>query len=155
MDIMQFLEGISPWWWVAAALALGAIEMATMSFFLIWPALAALCVAGFLVVSPDLTGTAQIVVFAGLGILFTVIGRILMSRMGTDGDQASTLNQRGKMLEGRSAKVLDFTDGHGVVEVAGMRWQALWPEGETAQAGDTVRITGANGMVLDVKSPSA
>jgi membrane protein implicated in regulation of membrane protease activity len=153
MDIMQFLDGISPWWWVALALALGAVEMATMSFFLIWPALAALCVAGFLAISPQMAGTSQIVIFAGLGILFTFSGRYLMARYGDGGGALTGLNLRSKRLVGRNATVLEFLDAEGVVEVEGIRWRAIWPEGQTAKVGDRVRVTGADGMTLSVESP--
>jgi membrane protein implicated in regulation of membrane protease activity len=156
LDIITILEGISPWWWVAFALALGAVEMATTSFFLIWPALAALCVAGMLAIWPNLYGTAQVSTFAGLGILFTFIGRALMRRYGDFGEETlPDLNQRSRELVGRSAKVLDFSDGQGTIEVDGLRWRALWREGESAAPGDKVRITGANGMILTVGSKAS
>ncbi len=152
MDILQILHGISPWWWVAFALALGAIEMATMSFFLIWPALAALFVGAFLAVAPDMAGTSQVVIFAGLGILFTFSGRYVMGRYGDGGGGLPGLNDRAKQLVGRHGTVLEIDGTEGAIEVEGIRWRALWPKGQTANAGDKVRITGANGMTLDVTS---
>ncbi len=149
---MQFLVGISPWWWVAFALALGAIEMTTMSFFLIWPALAALCLGVLLAILPDLSGTAQIVIFAALGIAFTFIGRYLMSRFGDGAELAPTLNQRGNHFVGRTGKVLEFASGQGVIEVEGMQWRANWPEGKTAEIGAKVRIVKADGMTLHVET---
>lgn len=155
MDLLQVLQGISPWWWVAFALALGAIEMATMSFFMIWPALAALCIGGLLAVAPGMSGTSQIVVFAGLGILFTFSGRYLMGRYGDGADTLPGLNDRATQLVGRHATVLEFEDAEGAIEVEGIRWRALWPKGQTAQVGDRVLITGAKGMTLEVASPDA
>lgn len=155
MDILHILQGISPWWWVAFALALGAVEMATMSFFMIWPALAALCVGGFLAIAPQMSGTSQIVVFAGLGILFTFSGRYLMGRYGDGGDGLPGLNDRATQLVGRHGTVLECDGSEGAIEVEGIRWRALWPKGQTAKAGDRVLITGANGMTLDVVSPDA
>lgn len=155
MDIMQVLDGISPWWWVAFALALGAIEMATMSFFLIWPALAALCVGLLLAVAPDMSGTSQIVVFAGLGIVFTFLGRYLMGRYGDGADTLPGLNSRAEQLIGRHGTVLEFADSEGAIEVEGVRWRALWPAGQTAKTGERVRITGARGMELEVESPKS
>lgn len=152
MDILQLLQGISPWWWVAFALALGAVEMATMSFFLIWPALAALCVGGLLAVAPQMAGTSQIVVFAGLGILFTFSGRYLMGRYGDGADTLPGLNSRAQQLIGRHGTVLEISGSEGAIEVEGVRWRARWPEGQTAKPGDRVRITGAMGMELEVCS---
>lgn len=149
---MSFLVGISPWWWVAFALALGAIEMTTMSFFLIWPALAALCLGVLVAISPTLSGNLQIVVFAALGIAFTFTGRYLMSRYGDGANKAPTLNQRGNHFVGRAGKVLEFAAGQGVIEVEGMQWRANWPEGQTAEVGAKVRIVKADGMTLYVES---
>lgn len=149
---MDFLVGISPWWWVAFALALGAIEMATMSFFLIWPALAALVLGGLVAISPSMSGNIQIVVFAALGIVFTFTGRYFMSRYGDGAEPAPTLNQRGNHFVGRAGRVLEFSSGQGVIEVEGMQWRANWPDGQTAEVGAKVRIVKADGMTLHVES---
>jgi len=36
ITVFQWVANLSPWWWVAFGIGLGAVEMATMSFFLIW-----------------------------------------------------------------------------------------------------------------------
>ena len=77
-DIFQFLSGISPWWWVAIALALAIVEVLTFSFFLIWPALAALAVAVLMWIMPDMSGSAQLLWFAIMAVVFTVAGRQLV-----------------------------------------------------------------------------
>ncbi len=71
MNLFSFLQGISPWWWLAFGVALGAVEMATMSFFLIWPAIGAAIIAGVLLVLPDLAPNAQIALFAVLAVVLT------------------------------------------------------------------------------------
>ena len=78
MQILEFLNGISPWYWVAFALALGALEMATFSFFLIWPALASLIVAILLAASPELSPAVQVSVFAIGAIFLTFAGRFMV-----------------------------------------------------------------------------
>ena len=90
METLQFLNDISPWWWVAFALALGALEMATMSFFLIWPALSALIVAGLLAMTPSMTPEAQISTFSIVAVILTVLGRIVINRYGDGGGEAET-----------------------------------------------------------------
>jgi len=153
MEIIQFLEGVSPWWWVILAFALGSIEVATMSFFLIWPALAALAMAGFLVITPDISGTAQIAIYAILSIIFTFVGRFLLYKYGDGGGTADqTLNNRSSQLIGRPATVLDFNAGDGAVEIEGTRWQAQWADGETAKVGTTVRVTKADPMMVYVEN---
>ncbi|NOX73459.1 MAG: NfeD family protein [Alphaproteobacteria bacterium] len=148
MDIFPFLENISPWWWVAFGIGLGALEMATMSFFLIWPGLAALGVALLLGMAPALSGNAQITVFAIGSIALTFAGRSLLHRYG-DGDGADgKLNSRANLMIGRHAKVLDFAGPEGNVTIDGIRWRARWPAGVTTKSGETVKVTGAEGMTL-------
>ncbi len=153
MEIIQFLEGVSPWWWVILAFALGSIEMATMSFFLIWPGLAALAMAGLLVISPDMSGPAQIATYAVMSIVFTFGGRFLLAKYGDGGGAADeTLNNRSSLLVGRSAKVLEFDSGNGAVEIEGTRWQARWADGQTAKVGASVRVTKADPMMVYVEN---
>ncbi len=153
MEIIQFLEGISPWWWVILAFVLGSIEMATMSFFLIWPCLAALAMVVLLILSPDMSGPAQIAIYAILSIAFTFVGRFLFAKYGDGGGAADeTLNNRSSLLIGRSAKVLGFNAGNGAVEIEGTRWQARWADGQTAKVGASVRVTKADPMLVYVEN---
>lgn len=153
MEYIQMLDGMSPWWWVILAFALGSIEMATMTFFLIWLGLAALCMAGILVLAPEMSGAMQITLFSVLSVVLTFAGRYLLNKYGDGaGDSGENLNKRSAYLVGRSATVLEFDGGMGVVEVEGMRWRAQWAESQTSVAGENVRITRADAMVLYVTS---
>jgi len=152
MEFLDILNGISPWWWVAFALALGALEMATMSFFLIWPALSALVVAGLLAATPNLSAEAQISTFAIAAVILTILGRIVINRYGDGGgNEESILNDRGKRFIGRTGTILEFANGHGIVEVEGMRWRASFPQDAKGDIGETVRIVGADGLTLQVE----
>lgn len=155
MDILQILTGMSPWWWVIVAFALGSIEMATMTFFLIWPGLAALCMAGILVLAPNMSGTMQIFLFAIISIILTFLGRYLLNKYGDGGEVGDeTLNNRASQLVGRTAKVLEFEHGIGVVQVNGMRWRAEWPKGQVTALGESVLITKAEPLLLYVENPT-
>lgn len=155
MDVFDFLNGISPWWWVAAALALGTIEILTFSFFLIWPALAAFFVAIFLWIFPESSGATQILIFAVLSAVLTLIGRQwVMSRKPTSENPG--LNNRASALIGRNAVLIEDLSGTalGNVEVDGIRWRArLESDGETAATGTSLRITSTEGMVLILSTP--
>ena len=152
LEAFEFLNGISPWWWVAFALALGAFEMATMSFFLIWPALSALIVAALLALTPDMTQEGQLSIFAVASVLLTVLGRIVINRYGDGGGNEETvLNNRGKRFVGRTGTVLEYENGHGVIEVEGMRWRANFPKDTAGEIGASVRIVSAEGMTLNVE----
>ena len=148
IPVFDFLEGISPWWWVAFGVALGAVEMATMSFFLIWPALAALLMAFILWIAPGMSGEAQIMIFAIASVALTFLGRSVLNRYGDGGAPETALNKRSEQLVGRRAKVL-MSDGHeGSVEIDGVRWRAKW---DARHNGAThVKIDAADGMTLSV-----
>ncbi|WP_340110494.1 NfeD family protein [Pikeienuella sp. HZG-20] len=146
-DIFALLDGASPWWWVALSVAIGVAEMLTFSYFLIWPALAALAVGGALWLAPELGGGVQLAIFAVLAVLFTVAGRVMLSRRRPAGGGAR-LNRRAAQMIGRTAKALSaFEHGEGVLLIDGVRWAARLSEGE-AKAGDALRVVGADGMTL-------
>lgn len=155
MNFFDILNGISPWWWVAFAFGLAVLEMATMSFFLIWPAMAAVLVAVVLAASPDLTAQWQLTAFAVLSILLTIIGRFILNKFGDGGDaQHATLNKRAAHFVGRTGTVLKFAKSEGVIEIEGMQWRARWPEGQDAEIGQTVRVVKAEGMTFEVETES-
>lgn len=151
MAIFDFLNGMSPWYWVALAFGLGALEMATMSFFLIWPALAALTMGGLLAASPNMTAETQVISFAVLAVLLTVIGRYLFTKYGDGGEVSETLNKRSAHFIGRTGAVLEFANTEGVIELEGMRWRAKWIGDAGSAKGDKVRVTDVDGMVLHVE----
>lgn len=153
MEYLRLLDGAAPWWWIILAFVLGSIEMATLSFFLIWPALAALSMAGLLVVVPDMSGPTQISIFAVLSVVLTFVGRSIIKKYGDGAVKTDdTLNNRSAHLVGRSADVLEFASGRGVIEIEGMRWRAEWRDGETSAPGKKVRVIKADAMLLYVEN---
>lgn len=146
-DLFSFLDGASPWWWVALAIAIGAVEMLTFTYFLIWLSLAALAVGGISAVIP-MTGQGQIIAFAVLSILFTVAGRFYLRRTRQKPSDSPKLNRRSDKLIGREGKALDdFDRNEGVVLVDDVRWRARLAIGE-ARKGDAVVVIDADGMQL-------
>jgi membrane protein implicated in regulation of membrane protease activity len=149
--LLDFLYGISPWWWVTLGVVLIGLEMATMSFFLIWPGFAALVIGLMLAFWPDLGGEAQVALFAGLAIAFTWIGRTIIARTGQAETDRPQLNRRTGRLIGRRAKVvISFESGEGKVEIDGVRWRAR-NTGAEVEKGAEVTVTGAEGMILKVE----
>ena len=146
------IEGLSAWWWVALAIGLGAVEMLTMSFFLLWPALAALVVAVLVGLIPSMPGEIRVAGFAAIAIILTFVGRALMQRFGDGGGAQSTLNARSSQLVGRKGKVLSWQSGEGSVEVDGIRWRARWDGDQVSAEGRSVEITAAEGMTLVVRN---
>jgi inner membrane protein len=141
---------VSPWWWVALAILLGAIEMLTPTTVLVWSAAAALVTALVLWLAP-LGLFAQVALFAVLSIVFTFAGRALVPRR-IQPDDGSTLNRRTDQVLGREAVVVAFEHGEGRVTVDGVPWPArLEPGMAVPEAGDRVLVTGADGIVVRVR----
>ena len=152
IGIFDFLEGLSPWWWVAGGIALGVIEMATMSFFLIWPGLAALVMAVLVYFAPGLSGEVQVALFAIIAVVLTFLGRGLIARYGDGGAPETTINSRADQLIGRHGLVLGVTGPDARVEVDGIPWPAI-VESDDILPGTTVEITDAIGTTLKIRNP--
>jgi len=152
ITVFQWVANLSPWWWVAFGIGLGAVEMATMSFFLIWPALGALIMAGIVAVGPPMSGEFLVSTWAILSVGLTFAGRSYMNRFGDGGEPETALNNRSKQLVGRQAKVLSWDHGEGAVEIDGMRWRAVAENGGAFINNTPVNIVKAEGMTLTVTS---
>ncbi|MEO0820531.1 MAG: NfeD family protein [Pseudomonadota bacterium] len=155
--IFAFLDGASPWWWVAVGLAIGVVELLTFTTYLLGPAAACFAVAALLFAVPDAGGTTQVAGFAISVLLFGVLGSVLSRRFNSGGAAgAGGLNRRGKVLLGREAVVeTAFTAGIGNVSVDGVVWRArLAPgadgDGAAIQPGERLKIADIDGATLVV-----
>jgi len=151
-DLFAWLDGASPWWWIALALGLGAVEMVTFTYFMLWLGLAAFTVGIALAAIPSMSGSTQLLIFAILSILYTAAGYYWVSRRQADEPEVS-LNRRGAAVIGRQGIVEDaFKAGIGVIEVDGIRWRARLAESTPPpEPGATVRVTAAEGMTVVVE----
>lgn len=153
MDVGLFtwLETLSPWWWVTLGVGLSALEMVVFSFALIWPGIAAIIMAVILWIVPGMQGELQVALYAVLSITLMFLGRGFLKRFG-DGGPETNLNSRSEQMVGHKAKVVDFDLGVGHIELNGLRWAAEWPEGQSAEAGQVVKIIAADGMSVQVEN---
>lgn len=146
-DLFSALDGASPWWWIALAIAIGAVEMLTFTYFLIWIALAALTV-GLTMAAAPLGGQEQVVAFAVLSILYTVVGRFIVKRMRQTPSETPGLNRRSEQLIGRKGKALsDFENDEGLVVIDDVRWRARLAIG-SVRKGESLVVIDAEGMQL-------
>ncbi|PIP97569.1 MAG: hypothetical protein COW75_05210 [Rhodobacterales bacterium CG18_big_fil_WC_8_21_14_2_50_71_9] len=145
--MFAFLTGAAPWWWIIAGLALGAVEMLTFSYILIWPGLAAVAVGLWLFAQPGLSGGGQVALFALLSLAFAVAGRAWVMRRKPPPPEAAGLNRRAARLVGRRARVAEALGGDLCeVEIEGERWRARGAGPLTP--GDERGVRGADGMTL-------
>lgn len=142
---------MSPWWWVALAIALGAGEMLTTTTLLLWSAIAALGTAVVFWLAGPAGWPVQLGVFAVLSILITFAGRMIVSRRRRP-DAASPLNRRAEQLVGREGEVLAFDRSEGRILIDGIPWRARLEGALPIPApGDRVRIVAAEGIVVVVR----
>lgn len=151
MAVFELLQGISPWWWVALAILLAAVEMVTVTTVVVWSALAALVTALALWALPGLGGAEQIALFAAGSIAFTFAGRAVVGRFGQR-EETGNLNRRAAQVVGREAVVDRFDRDEGQVTVDGVPWPARLEEGAATPAvGARVRIVATEGIVVRVR----
>ncbi len=149
--ILTFLQGMSPWWWVAFALTLGALEMLSMAFFLIGPALAALLMSIILVAFPEMPGTVQLALFGVLSVLLT-LGFKSQRHLFQQSETPNSLNDRTARMVGKRGKVISFHHGTGSIEVEGIHWQAKAdPTALGLKAGALVEVEGVEDGTLVIR----
>lgn len=145
-EFFNWVSDASPWLWLALGILLVAVEILAPSFIMIWPGLAAICMAVLTWLAPGVSGQALIAIFAALSIALLFGGRALMARVEQDEPQ-STLNARGKSMIGRQAKVLSVSGSQGKVEIDGIQWPATW-DTHAPEEGQIVKVTEASGVNL-------
>lgn len=151
---MDVLWQTSPWWWIALAILLAAIELLTISTVLIWSACAAVLTAFALWAFPELGLAAQIALFATASILLLIVGRWAMERFAPDPARTDNpkLNRRAEQLTGRTAEVVAFSFHEGQVTIDGVPWPARLDGTERTPApGDRMEVIATDGIVVWVR----
>lgn len=151
-DVTHFLNSIEPWhWWTLGAILI-AIEIASTTFYLLWPGIAAILVGVLEYFYPSLDGRLAIFLFAILAVAATVIWK--RSPWGRhDHTPHATLNAaRGEQYRGRIVSAAeDFSGGHGAVLVDDTRWRAVTIDGSSPNLGDAMVVVDADGVTLKVR----
>jgi hypothetical protein len=133
--------------WLAIGGVLLAIEVATGSGWLLWPAASA-AMMGVLGLVVRLELNAQIMVFAVLTIATTLAGRSFFPRVG-HGHDINDTRSRLAGLDGVAAG--DFREGRGRVFVDGKEWAAQLDGSGALASGMKVIVVSADGACLTVR----
>jgi membrane protein implicated in regulation of membrane protease activity len=142
---------VQPWHWWALAAILIAIEVATPTFYFLWPGLAAALVGIILYADPTLSVDAQVILFSVLAVLSTMLWKRYAPRDWLSTEPHPTLNRRTSHYAGRRAKAAeDFTAGRGAVLIDDTRWSAVTIDGSDPASGEMVTVIGADGTILRV-----
>jgi membrane protein implicated in regulation of membrane protease activity len=132
------------WVWLAVAAIFLAAEVPTASGYLLWPAASAGAVA-VLTLWLAIAWPYQLITFAALTIVSTIVGRRLMPRR--TAHEGPDISNRGSGLAGRFGKaVAPFSAGQGRVFVDGAEWMAELEPGQTPpEPGARVEVVAVHG----------
>ncbi len=135
--------------WLLLALILGGLEILTLSFFLLWPALAALIVAVITFFFPSLAPAWQIVLFAVLTVLLLIPGRRWVKKSHLTRNE-NIVNERGAQMIGKLGTISSGADGIYRVKMGDGEWSARGPK--TLKRGEQIRVTAVDGITLKVEA---
>ncbi len=136
------------WHWWSLGIALLVLEAFAPGAIFLWMGIAAGVVGLVLLVAPAIAWQAQLIAFAVLSVV-AVVGWRLFQRGRGARREASTLNRRGEQYVGRRF-TLDqpIVNGDGKLRIDDTMWRVA---GEDMAAGTTVRVVGADGVILKVQ----
>jgi len=144
---MELLGQLDYWHWFVLAIILIILEVFSPGVFFIWMGLAAGIVGLVLLAVPDLGWQYQLLIFALLSVTDIFAARLILKRRPIKTDQPH-LNRRGEQYTGRTFTLQDpIVNGEGKITVDDSTWKI---RGEDCPAGTKVRVTGADGVVLQV-----
>lgn len=156
MESLTGLYASHPFWvWVAIGAIFLAVEVATGTGWLLWPAAAAAVVALLTLIAPGLPLPIELAVFAGLTIASSLTARRYLPR-GIHGDGPDINDPSARLVGRHGAVTAAFIDGRGRVDVDGKDWSAELEGGGGLGLGSPVEVTGViDGARLRVRVGSA
>ena len=135
--------------WAAVALLLFAAEALAPGAFMLWLGFAAVVVFVVVLFFSGIPVLAQAAIFVVLSFVSIQVYRRWFRKREKPSDQPA-LNRRTVALIGRVVPLeRAIVDGHGRVQIADAFWEVVGPE---LPAGTQVRVTGADGMTLQVEA---
>lgn len=144
----ELIAELSYWHWIVAGLVFVIIEMFVPGAFFFGMGLAALITGAALWLAPEFPWQWQLFCFAVLALISIMAGRHWIKSRPIETDQP-LLNRRGAQYIGRSFTLLeDIDNGQSKIQVDDTTWRV---QGEAGKAGDTVRVTGVDGVMLRVE----
>lgn len=149
---MEWLSETQWLWWVAAALALGLIEIASLDLVFSMLSFAALAAAGAAGLGQGFT--VQVLVFVATAVLLLAVLRPIALRKLKPAGAGERTNA--DALVGRTAVVIqEVTDRAGLVKLTGEEWTARTAPGGVLPVDETVqvlRIEGATAVVAPLNT---
>ncbi len=146
---MNWLDQVVFWhWWILAGLLL-IVELSAPAFYFLWMGIAAALVGLLLLVMPGMPLELQLVLFAVLSIIATLVWRRYREKHPPVSDQP-TLNRRGHQYVGRTFTLQHpIENGVGKVTVDDSTWRVKGPD---LPVGTRIRVADVDGVVFVVET---
>ncbi len=150
MIMDQLFSHVVYWTWWIIGIFLVILEISAPGTFFLWMGISAGIVGVILYIVPELAWELQLTIFAVLSVVTVLISRKYLQENGED---QSTLNQRGKRYIGMTVVVEEPIENNiGKVRIEDTLWRA---SGQDAPKGNKVRIIGIDGATFQVERVSA
>lgn len=149
---MEWLRETQWLWWIAGALVLGLIEIASLD--LVFFMLAVAAVSAAVAAGLDQSITVQVLTFvATAALLLAVLRPIALRKIKPEGEGDRT---NADALVGRTALVLqEVTDRTGLVKLTGEEWTARTSPGTVLAVDETVQVLRIDGATAVVEPTAA
>ena len=138
------------WIWLAVAAVLLALEVATTTGWLLWPAACAVIVAALTFILKG-NFAIELAVFAVLTIASTLLARRYLPK-NASGDGPDINDNVGRLVGHFGMAVSAFENGRGRVFIDGKEWAAVAEDGVAPLLEQRVEVISADGGILKVKA---
>ena len=141
------MDDLVYWHWLVLGVVLITIELVVPAAYFIGLGIAAILVGLVVWVAPEMGWAGQILLFSCLSLISIVVAKRFIKP--SESDQP-LLNLRGHQYVGRDFTLEEpIVNGQGKIRVDDSIWKIRGSDSET---GSVVRVTGVDGVVLQVES---
>jgi membrane protein implicated in regulation of membrane protease activity len=145
---MAWLDNAAYWHWWVLGVVFVILEVLSPGVFLIWMGVAAGVVGVALWLFPGMGWEFQLLLFAGFSVASLLLWQLFLRSHPTATDEPR-LNRRGEQYVGRVFTLTEpVVNGMGKIRVDDSSWRIRGPD---CDAGTRVRVTGVDGVVLEVE----
>lgn len=138
------------WHWLILGLLLLIAEIAAPGAIFLWMGISAAVVGGIIWINPDISWQNQFILFSIFSIISIFAWRRFYPRQALEDTDQPALNRRGAHYIGRTFSLLQpIENGIGSVQADGSRWRVA---GDDLPAGQKVKVTGVDGVTLQVEA---
>ena len=147
-SLVDLIAAYGPWSWIVGGLVLLAIELVVPGGVFVWLGAAAV-VTGLVALVQPMDWPLQWALFGVLGLASIFAWLKFIRNRGEPESDRPLLNQRAARLIGHEVVLVEaISDGFGKVNIGDSVWRVAGPN---AAVGRRVRITGADGALLQVE----